>query len=85
MRKELFSEERMREITAGFAVLNQKNLMKDLEVASDGHCEGGDALMGPALRVAIRLNLVYKCSGKLKSDVYRLLRGDTPHIVSRVN
>ncbi len=73
---------REKEVANGLSKLNPHEL-RQLEGAADGNYLGGDVLNESIRSKAVGLKLAYSSSGRLRADVYKMLRGDDAIIASR--
>ena len=73
---------RSKEVTRGLGQLNalEETLLRN---AACGKFEGGNPVPVQVRGRMATLKLVYKCSGRLRADVYKMMRVDTPTIVNR--
>lgn len=55
---------------------------RQLEKATDGYYQGGEMLQEPLRSRAVTLELAYRSSGRLRADVYKVLRGDDVFFVN---
>lgn len=70
------------EMLAQISSLGQPE-QRQLEKAAHGDYEGGDVVANPLRQKVAEIDLVYKSSGRLRTCVYKLLRGDDATVVNK--